>query len=111
MKKIFYLFVSMLLIFSLSACSRARRNNIDTSLTEPTNTPLAAVEPTQVSSSSAAEVPTSTPVQAQLEPTAMLVPTESPDASAANDASAELEQTLAELEQLLNDMDTNVDVP
>ena len=112
MKKIIYLFLSILLVFSLAACSRSRRDNIDTSLPAPANTQPPAVEPTQTPFSAATEAPASTPTMpVQPEPTALLAPTEDPDASAAATASSELDQTLAELEQLLNNMDTNVDVP
>lgn len=113
MKKILYPFLSVLLVFSLAACSRARRNNVDTSLPAPTNTNAQspAVEPTQTLFSEATEAPASTPILVQSEPTATLVSIQAPDASAAATASAELDQTLMELEQLLNNMDTNVDVP
>lgn len=111
MKKIIFLCLPILLVLSLSACNRARRNNIDTSSAAPTNTQPQAVEPTQTLFAQVTEAPTSILMPVQSEPTATLVPTQSADASAAATASAELDQALAELEQLLNNMNTDVDVP
>ena len=111
MKKLLYLFLSILMLFSLAACNRPRRDNIDTQPIVPTNTPLPAMEPNQTPLSSGVETPTSTPLPTQSELTATLVPAQAQDTSAVDTASSELEQTLTDLEQLLNNMDTNVDVP
>ncbi len=101
MKKTFSLLMTLVLIFGLAACSRPRQRDSSqpstpapASAVNPSPTPLPVADPTQVS----------TPTQ--------VVPDAAPDeAAAVATASIELEQTLNELEQLLNNMDTNVEVP
>jgi hypothetical protein len=102
MKKIPCLLLSMLFVFGLVACNRSRQqNNIDITVPAPTNPP-ATVAPTLV--------PTSTLAPAQPAPSATPAVTQV-DPSAAATAEADLEKTLNDLEQLLGNTNTNINVP
>jgi hypothetical protein len=116
MKKISCVLLSVLLVLFLSACNRSRlRDNVGTSTPIPPNSQAFEIEPTQAPAQAVenpTQAPASTSIPVVIEPAATPVPapTQAQPSTAAT-ASADLENTLNELEQLLDNMDTNVDVP
>lgn len=113
MKKILLLLVILTTTLSLTACFRPRKSNnvqIDTPMAASTQQ-----EPTSISTQTPQALDTATNI-----PTETTAPTDTPLAapaseqiqpSAAAESSAELDQTLNELEQLLNNTDTKIDIP
>jgi hypothetical protein len=109
MKRIFYLFILLILLSTLTACTRDR-------FRRGTDDPTLAVEPSFVATMVLMPSDTSIPEQATSAPGPTIAPSQTPQPaqsqpSAAAAASAELDGVLTVLEKLLGEMDTNITVP
>lgn len=111
MKKIAYFSLLFVLLFGLTACTRNRLREADETAT--IGAPVAATAVTTLVETPAA-LPENTPEAVTATAIPTLAPTSSPlpaQPSQAEGLSQDLEETLNQLEQLLDGMDTNVAVP
>ncbi|MFN8411013.1 MAG: hypothetical protein U0Z26_01360 [Anaerolineales bacterium] len=114
MKKILFVLIVVITALSLTACFRSRRSNT-IQVDAPTVASNTQTEQTALSTPTPQTINTATSVSTEVvlptnTPEVVVTPTQSPS-SAAAEASKELDQTLSELEQLLNNTDTKVDIP
>lgn len=110
MRRSTYLFLAVMLVLGVSACSRERIRRDPPDLTEPapavvTQTPIAQEAALMPTPSPMPALPTTAPT---LPPTMTIEPTQPPSAAT---AAAEVDSILQDLEQLLRDTDTDVNVP
>lgn len=111
MRRSAYLFLAVMLILGVSACSRERIRRDPPDLTEPapavvTQTPIAHEAALMPTPSPMPALPTTAPT---LPPTMTIEPTQPPSAAAT--AASEVDSILQDLEQLLRDTNTDVNVP
>lgn len=113
MKKIAHFSLLVVLLFGLTACTRNRLRELD--VTATVGAPAAATAATSlIETETPVNLPDNTLEAATAETIPTLAPTSSPlpaQPSQAEGLSQDLEETLNQLEQLLDGMDTNVTVP
>lgn len=112
MKKIAHFSLLVVLLFGLTACTRNRLREADTTAVSVTTAAPAAATAVTSLVETPATLSENAPEAATAAPT--LAPTNSPlpaQPSQAEGLSQDLEETLNQLEQLLDGMDTNVAVP
>jgi len=114
MKKIAHFSLLVVLLFGLTACTRNRLREADTTAVSVTTAAPAAATAVTSLVETPATLPENTPEAAPATAAPTLAPTNSPlpaQPSQAEGLSQELEETLNQLEQLLDGIDTNVAVP